>query len=108
VDAVGGPPDGDFTEEDGGRVAARRCPHGLFAAMAGAVSDLICESDDGLRPLRQVLAPDMMILILKGLWNAWKPRQWAGVGRSGLWEAPVEHGGHVACGVDFPSCGGCM
>jgi hypothetical protein len=62
VDAVGGPPDGDFTEEDGGRVAARRCPHGLFAAMAGAVSDLICEADNELRPLRQVLAPNVMIM----------------------------------------------
>ena len=87
-------------------MGARRCPNGLFAAMAGAVSDLICEADNELRPLRQVLAPDVTILILKGLRNAWKPRQWAGVGRSGLWEAPVEHGGHVACGVDFPSCGG--
>jgi len=84
-DADGGTPDRDFTDEEGGRVAARRCPNVLFAAMAGAVSDLICEADNELRPLRQVLAPDVMILILKGLWNAWEPRQWAGVGRSGLW-----------------------
>ena len=29
------------------------------------------------------------------------------VGR-GLWEAPVEDGGHVACGVEFASGGGCL
>jgi hypothetical protein len=57
IDADGGTPDGDLTEEGGSRVAARRCPYGLFAGMAGAVSDLICEADNKLRPLRQVLAP---------------------------------------------------
>src|SRR5687768_10318366 len=31
VDADGGSPDGDFTKECGGRVAARWCPDGLFA-----------------------------------------------------------------------------
>jgi hypothetical protein len=45
VDAVGGSPDSDFTKEGGGRTAARRGPHRLFAAMAGAVSDLIREVD---------------------------------------------------------------
>ena len=62
VDADGGTPDGDFTKEGGGRVAARRCPYRLFAVLAGAVSDLICEADDELRPLRQVLAPNVMIM----------------------------------------------
>jgi hypothetical protein len=62
IDAVGGPPDGDFTKEGGGRVAVRRCPYGLFAAMAGAVSDPIGEVDNEPRPLRQVLAPNLMIM----------------------------------------------
>ena len=44
VDADGGTPDGDFTDEGGGRVAARRCPYRLFTATAGAVSDLICKA----------------------------------------------------------------
>ena len=48
IDADGGTPDGDLTEEGGGRVAARRCPYRLFAAMAAAVSDLICEADNKL------------------------------------------------------------
>jgi hypothetical protein len=71
VDAVGGAPDLDFTEEGGGRVAARRCPYGLFAAMAGAASNLICEIDNEPRPLRQIPAPKVMIL--KGLRKAGKP-----------------------------------
>jgi hypothetical protein len=73
VDAVGGAPDLDFTEEGGGRVAARRCPYRLFAILAGAVSNLICEADNELRPLRQVLAPNGMIM--KRLWDADKPGQ---------------------------------
>ena len=48
VDAVRGSPDGDFTKESGCRVAARWGPYGLFAAMAGAVSDLICEAGNEL------------------------------------------------------------
>ena len=62
VDAVRGSPDGDFTKEGDARVAARRCPYRLFALVAGAVSNLICEADNELRPRRQVLAPNVMIL----------------------------------------------
>jgi hypothetical protein len=62
IDADGGSPDGDFTKECGGRVAARWCPDGLFTAVAGAVSDLICKAGNELRPLRQVLAPNVMIM----------------------------------------------
>jgi hypothetical protein len=72
VDADGGTPDGRFAEEGGARVAVRRCPYGLFAALAGAVSGLICEADYKLRPLREVLAPNVMIS--KGLRYAGKPR----------------------------------
>jgi hypothetical protein len=48
VDADGGPPDGDFPKEGGGRVAAGRCPYELILPMAGAVSDLICEAGNEL------------------------------------------------------------
>jgi len=49
VDAVRGSPDGDFTDEGGGRVAARWCPYRLFAVMAGAgFSDLISEAGNEL------------------------------------------------------------
>ena len=72
VDAGGGAPDLDFTKERGRRVAARRCPYGLFAVLAGAVSDLICEADDELRSLRQVLAPNGMIM--ERFRDAGKPR----------------------------------
>jgi hypothetical protein len=106
VDAVGGAPDLDFTDEGGGRVAARRCPYRLFAVMAGGVSDLSCEVDDELRSLRQVLAPNVMIM--KRLRYAGKPRQRSWVSGCGLWEAPFEHGGHVAGGVEFSSGGGCL
>ena len=71
IDADGGTPDGYFTKKGGGRVAAGRCPYGLFAAMAGAVSNLICEVDYQLRPLRQILAPKVMIM--KGLRKAGEP-----------------------------------
>ena len=43
-------------------MAARWCPDGLFAVVAGAISDLICEAGNELRPLRQVLAPNVMIM----------------------------------------------
>jgi hypothetical protein len=62
VDADGGAPDLDFTDEGDAQRSARRCPYWLFAAMAGGVSDLICEADDELRPLRQILTPNMMIM----------------------------------------------
>ena len=87
-------------------MAARRCPYRLFAVLAGAVSNLICEADNELRPLRQVLAPNGMIM--KRFRYAGKPGQRPWVGRCGLWEAPVQHGGHVSGGVEFASGGGCV
>jgi hypothetical protein len=62
VDVDGGAPDGDFPEEGEARVAAWRCPDRLFAVLTGTVSDLFCEADEELRPLRQVLAPYVMIM----------------------------------------------
>ena len=43
-------------------MAARRCPYRLLAVIAGAVSNLISEANDELRPRRQVLAPNVMIM----------------------------------------------
>ena len=105
-DADGGTPDGDFPKKGGSRVAARRCPYRLFAVLTGAVSNLICEADNELRPLRQILTPNVMIM--KRVRYAWKPRQRSRVSRCGLWEAPVEYGGHVCCGVEFSSRGCCL
>ena len=62
VDADGGTPDLDFTDEGDAQRAARRCPYRPFAAMAGAVSDLICEANNELRPFREVLTPNVMIM----------------------------------------------
>jgi hypothetical protein len=62
IDADGGTPDGDFTKEGGGQVPARRRPCGLFAVLAGVVSNLICQAGNELRPLRQILAPNVMIM----------------------------------------------
>jgi hypothetical protein len=47
-------------------------------------------------------------MIMKRLRYAGKPRQRSRVGRCGLWEAPVQDGGHVLCGVEFSSSGGCV
>ena len=45
---------------------------------------------------------------MKRFRNTGKPlkRSWAD--SCGLWEAPVEHGGHIPGGVEFPSGGGCL
>jgi hypothetical protein len=105
-DADGGTPDGDLPKKGGSRVAARRCPYRLFAVLTGAVSNLICEADHELRPLRQILTPNVMLM--KRFRYAGKPRQRSWVSRCGLWEAPVEYGGHVFCGVEFSSGGGSL
>ncbi len=104
VHADGGTPDGDFTKEGRGRVAARRCPHRLRAVLGGVASNLSGEANHQLGPRGQVLAPNGMIM--KRFRYAGKPGQRSWVGRCGLWEAPVEHGGHVAGGMEFSSGGG--
>ena len=62
MDAEGGTPDGDFAEESGIGVAARRCPYRLDAFLACGVSYLVCEVGNELGPFRQVPAPHGMIL----------------------------------------------
>jgi hypothetical protein len=105
-DADGGPPDLDFSDEGDARVAAGRCPYRLFAVFPGDGSNLNCEANNELRALRQVVAPNVMIM--KRLWYAGKPRQRSWVSGCGLWETPFEHGGHVAGGVEFSASGGCL
>jgi hypothetical protein len=46
VDAVGGPPHRDFTDDCEVRAAARRCPHRLGFVLAGVISDPIGEVGD--------------------------------------------------------------
>jgi hypothetical protein len=104
VHADGGTPDGDFTNEGRGRVAARRCAHRLRAVLGGVASNLSGEVNHQLGPRGQVLAPNGMIM--KRLRYAGKPRQRSQNGRCGLWQAPVEHGGYVAGGMELSSGGG--
>ena len=47
-------------------------------------------------------------MIMKRFRNAGKPRQRSRIGGCGLWEPPVQHGGHVACGLEFSSGGRCL
>jgi hypothetical protein len=56
VDAVGGPPDGDFTNESGAQRAALRHPIGL-SAVVGVMSNVVGEVGDELGPPGQVLPP---------------------------------------------------
>jgi hypothetical protein len=88
IDAVGGPPDCDFTNEGGGGVASRRCPDWLAVTLAGVVLDLVGEVGDQLGPLCQVVAPDGMGM--KRFWNAREPGQRPWTGRRELGEAPVD------------------
>jgi hypothetical protein len=43
VDAVGGPPYGDFTDDGAVQLAARRRPHRLRFVLAGVPSDMVGE-----------------------------------------------------------------
>jgi hypothetical protein len=67
-------------------------------------SNLSGEANHQLGPHCQILTPNGMIM--KRLRYAGKPRQRSRVGRCGLWQAPVEHGGHVAGGMEFSSGSG--
>src|SRR5215218_5710360 len=46
IDAVGGPPHCDVTDEGCARVTSRRCPDGLGGILAGVVLDLVGEVGD--------------------------------------------------------------
>ncbi len=57
VDAVGGPPEGDFTDERGGQRSARRRPCGLGAVAENVVSDVVGKVRDQPGSLGQVATP---------------------------------------------------
>jgi hypothetical protein len=97
VDAVGGPPHHDFTDDGEVRMAARRRPHRLGFLLAGVTSNLVGEVGNQLEPLGQIFGPNGMIM--NRLRNAGKPRKRTWVGRRERSEAPVEDGGHVSCRV---------
>jgi hypothetical protein len=97
IDADRGSPNGDFTDDSGGEVTAWRRPDRLRIAEPGLISNLIGEAGHQLRPLRQILAPNRMIMQLCR--NAGQPGKGPRVGRCQFCEAPVQHGGHVSCRV---------
>ena len=105
VDAVGGPPHRDFTDEGGAQRSARRCPCGLGAVVEGVVSDVMGEVGDQLGSLGEVVTPVGVILMAWGI-----PGSQGSGGRlragCGFGEAPVEDGGHVSGGAEVPAeCG---
>ena len=59
-DAVGGAPDGDFTDEAGAQRSTLRCPCGLGRVAEGVVADVTCEGSNQLGSLGQVASPGGM------------------------------------------------
>jgi hypothetical protein len=57
VDAVGGPPYGDFTNESGAQRTVLRHPMGLSAVVVGVMSNVVGEVGDQLGPPGQVVPP---------------------------------------------------
>ena len=106
IDAVGSPPHCDLADEGGAQVGFRCSPGWLRVTVASVVLDLVGEVCDQLGSLRQVGPPDGMGL--EPFWNAPEPRQRPWVGRREGSEAPVEDGGHVACGREAASAGGLL
>jgi hypothetical protein len=74
--------------------------------LVGMILDLVGEVGDQLGSLCQVGLPDRMGP--ERWWNAREPRQRTWVDRRQLWEAPVEDGGHVACGSEVATGGRCQ
>jgi hypothetical protein len=74
--------------------------------LAGVVLDLAGEFGDEFGSLCQVGPPDG--LVMQRWWNAGEPGQRTWVLRGERWEPPVEDGGHVACGFEVASAGGCQ
>jgi hypothetical protein len=68
ANAFGGAPHGYFADEGGARAASRWCPNWLGVTVAGVIVNLLGEIGDQLESLRQVLAPDGMLM--QRCWNA--------------------------------------
>jgi len=106
IDAVGGPPHCDFANKGGARIASRWCPDWLGVTLAGVILNLAGEVGNQLGPLCQVAPPERMGM--ERWWNAWEPGQRTWVDRRELWEPPGKDSGHVACGFEVASAGGCQ
>ena len=96
VDPVSGPPDFDFTDEHGARPTARG-PDRWRAVPVGVSSNVSGEVGDQLGARSKILTPNGMIM--KRFRNTGKPRKRRRVAGCGVWEAPVQYGGHISCRV---------
>jgi len=105
IDAVGGPPHRDFANEGVG-VSSRCSPDWRAITLAGVILNLAGDIGNQLRPLCQVAPPERMGM--ERWWNAWEPGQRTRVDRRELWEPPGKNSGHVACGFEVASAGGCQ
>ena len=105
IDAVGGPPHCNFADEGGARVTSRCSPGWRAVTLAGVVLNLVGEVCDELESFCQVGPPDGMVM--QRCWYAGEPGKRPWVSGCGLWEAPVEDGGPVACGSEVAAGGGC-
>jgi len=106
IDAVGGPPHSDFTDEGGARLTSRWCPDWPGVTSAGVILNLTDEVGDELGSRNQVGPPDG--IGMQRWWNAREPGQRTWIGRRERCEAPFEHGGHVACGSEVAIGGDCQ
>jgi hypothetical protein len=70
------------------------------------ILDLVGEVGDKLGSLCQVGPPDRMAV--ERFWNVREPGQRTWAGRRERCEPPVEDGGHIACGFEVASGGGCQ
>ena len=96
----------NVADEGGARVTSRCSPYWGAANLVGMILDLVGEVGDQLGSLCQVGPPDGMGM--ERGWNAGEPGQRTWVDRRQLWEAPVEDGGHVACGFEVATGGRCQ
>jgi hypothetical protein len=62
IDAIGGPPHGDFTNESGAQRTVLLAPMGLSAVVVGVMSNVVGEVADQLRPPAQILPPVRVII----------------------------------------------
>jgi len=106
VDPVGGPPYLDFTDEGDARLSALHSPDRWHPVLVSVSSDVSGEVGDQPGALGKILTPNGMMM--KRFRNTGKPRKRSWLSRCGLGEAPVQHSGHVSCGVEFSSGGGCL
>ena len=66
VDAIGGPPHGDFANESGAQRTVLRRPMGPSGVIVGVTPNMVGEVDDQLGPPGQVLPPVGVIVDRSG------------------------------------------